>query len=125
MRGPPRPPSPLPGITAARWRGARPGRRPRPGRRAPAPVRRRRTGTGARLPGRGRRPGLAPRHRAAVIPGRGPGGRGGPRIYVSAGEPSGDAHAAAVVTALRRRLPDATFEAFGGPGLEAAGAIVL
>ena len=60
-----------------------------------------------------------------MSPGRGPGGRGGPRIYVSAGEPSGDAHAAAVVTALRRRLPDATFEAFGGPGLEAAGAIVL
>jgi lipid-A-disaccharide synthase len=44
---------------------------------------------------------------------------------VSAGEPSGDAHAAAVVTALRRRLPAATFEAFGGPSLEAAGAAVL
>ena len=55
----------------------------------------------------------------------GPGGPGGPRIYVSAGEPSGDAHAAAVVTALRRRVPGATFEAFGGPGLEAAGATVL
>jgi len=49
----------------------------------------------------------------------------GVRIYVSAGEPSGDAHAAAVVTALRRRLPGATFEAFGGPGLEAVGAVVL
>ncbi|HYK81927.1 MAG TPA: hypothetical protein VEU55_02175 [Gemmatimonadales bacterium] len=48
-----------------------------------------------------------------------------PRIYVSAGEPSGDAHAAAVVTALRRRLPAASFEAFGGPSLEAAGAAVL
>ena len=48
-----------------------------------------------------------------------------PRIYVSAGEPSGDAHAAAVVTALRRRLPAAAFEAFGGPSLEAAGATVL
>ena len=47
-----------------------------------------------------------------------------PRIYVSAGEPSGDAHAAAVVTALRRRLPAAAFEAFGGPSLEAAGATV-
>jgi lipid-A-disaccharide synthase len=46
------------------------------------------------------------------------------RIYVSAGEPSGDAHAAAVVTALARRLPHATFEAFGGPALAAAGATV-
>src|SRR6058998_3312671 len=48
-----------------------------------------------------------------------------PRIYISAGEPSGDAHAAAVVTALKRRLPEASVEAFGGPGLEAAGAAVL
>ena len=48
-----------------------------------------------------------------------------PRIYVSAGEPSGDAHAAAVVTALRQRLPAAAFEAFGGASLEAAGATVL
>ncbi|HUL02108.1 MAG TPA: lipid-A-disaccharide synthase [Gemmatimonadales bacterium] len=47
-----------------------------------------------------------------------------PRIYVSAGEPSGDAHAAAVVTALRRRL-DVDVDAFGGPALEAAGARVL
>jgi len=47
------------------------------------------------------------------------------RIYFSAGEPSGDAHAAAVATALRRRLPGATLEAFGGPRLEAAGATVL
>jgi lipid-A-disaccharide synthase len=47
-----------------------------------------------------------------------------PRIYISAGEPSGDAHAAAVVSALRQRLPAATFEAFGGPCLEAAGAMV-
>jgi len=47
------------------------------------------------------------------------------RLYVSAGEPSGDAHAAPVVTALRRRLPDLEVEAFGGPALEAAGARVL
>ena len=51
--------------------------------------------------------------------------RRAPRIYVSAGEPSGDAHAAAVVTALRQRLPAAAFEAFGGASLEAAGATVL
>jgi lipid-A-disaccharide synthase len=50
---------------------------------------------------------------------------GAPRIYVSAGEPSGDAHAGAVVTALRRRLPGARFDAFGGSSLEAAGATVL
>ncbi len=48
-----------------------------------------------------------------------------PRIYISAGEPSGDAHAAAVVTALKRRLPGVSVEAFGGPDLEAAGASVL
>ncbi len=48
-----------------------------------------------------------------------------PRFYVSAGEPSGDAHAAPVVTALRRRLPSLEVEAFGGPALEGAGAKVL
>lgn len=46
------------------------------------------------------------------------------RVYVSAGEPSGDAHAAAVVQALRQRI-DVDVEAFGGPQLEAAGANVL
>ncbi|MGH7699354.1 MAG: lipid-A-disaccharide synthase, partial [Gemmatimonadales bacterium] len=48
-----------------------------------------------------------------------------PRIYVSAGEPSGDAHAAPVVSALRRRMPDPAIEAFGGPLVERAGATVL
>ena len=48
-----------------------------------------------------------------------------PRIYISAGEPSGDAHAAAVASALRRRLPGVSLEAFGGPQLEQAGATVL
>jgi lipid-A-disaccharide synthase len=47
------------------------------------------------------------------------------RIYISAGEPSGDAHAAAVVTALKRRVPAVSVEAFGGPALDAAGATVL
>jgi lipid-A-disaccharide synthase len=47
-----------------------------------------------------------------------------PRIYISAGEPSGDAHGAAVASALRRRV-DVEIEAFGGPALEAAGATVL
>ena len=49
----------------------------------------------------------------------------GPRIYISAGEPSADAHAAAVATALRRRLPGLELEALGGPLLERAGARVL
>ncbi|HEV8264266.1 MAG TPA: lipid-A-disaccharide synthase [Gemmatimonadales bacterium] len=48
-----------------------------------------------------------------------------PRIYISAGEPSGDAHAAPVADALRRRLPGVQLEAFGGPLLERAGARVL
>jgi len=48
-----------------------------------------------------------------------------PTIYLSAGEPSGDAHASAVAAALKRRLPQAALEAFGGPRLEAAGARVL
>jgi len=47
------------------------------------------------------------------------------RIYISAGEPSADAHAAAVATALRRRLPGLELEALGGPQLERAGARVL
>ncbi|HXM37147.1 MAG TPA: lipid-A-disaccharide synthase [Gemmatimonadales bacterium] len=48
-----------------------------------------------------------------------------PRVYISAGEPSGDAHAAAVATALQRRLPGVELEALGGPLLERAGARVL
>lgn len=50
------------------------------------------------------------------------------RVYVSAGEPSGDAHAAAVVEALRRKRGTGNavqVDAFGGPALEAAGAAVL
>lgn len=50
---------------------------------------------------------------------------GAPRIYISAGEPSGDAHAAPVVTALRQRVPQATIDALGGPRMAAAGARVL
>lgn len=47
------------------------------------------------------------------------------RIFVSAGEPSGDLHGAGVVEALRRRYPDAAIDAFGGPAMGAAGASVL
>ena len=48
--------------------------------------------------------------------------RPAPRIFVSAGEPSGDLHGAGVVRALRARHPDATIEALGGPHMAAAGA---
>lgn len=48
--------------------------------------------------------------------------RGAPRIFISAGEPSGDLHAAGVVLALRKRYPDAVIEALGGPRIEQAGA---
>jgi len=47
------------------------------------------------------------------------------RIYISAAEPSADAHAAAVASALRRRLPGLELEALGGPLLERAGVRVL
>jgi lipid-A-disaccharide synthase len=48
--------------------------------------------------------------------------RPAPRIFVSAGEPSGDLHGAGVVRALRARHPDAMIEALGGPQMAAAGA---
>jgi lipid-A-disaccharide synthase len=48
--------------------------------------------------------------------------RGTPRIFISAGEPSGDLHGAGVVRALRARYPNATIEALGGPQMEQAGA---
>ena len=48
--------------------------------------------------------------------------RAGPRIFVSAGEPSGDLHGAGVVRALRERYPEASIEALGGPHMAQAGA---
>ena len=47
------------------------------------------------------------------------------RIFISAGEPSGDHHAANLIHALRRRLPDAEFVALGGPEVQKAGAQLL
>jgi lipid-A-disaccharide synthase len=44
-----------------------------------------------------------------------------PTIFVSAGDTSGDQHAAALVAALRARRPTARFVGFGGPALRAAG----
>ncbi|HXE58298.1 MAG TPA: lipid-A-disaccharide synthase [Gemmatimonadales bacterium] len=47
------------------------------------------------------------------------------RLLVSAGEPSGDLHGGRVVTALRRRFPDAEIDAVGGPRMAAAGATII
>lgn len=47
------------------------------------------------------------------------------RIFISAGEPSGDLHGAPVVEALHRRFPGAAIEGFGGPKMVAAGATIL
>jgi lipid-A-disaccharide synthase len=43
------------------------------------------------------------------------------RIFVSAGEPSGDLHGANLVRALRRAQPDARIEGFGGERMAQAG----
>jgi lipid-A-disaccharide synthase len=47
-----------------------------------------------------------------------------PRIFISAGEPSGDLHAAGIVRALSRRYPGAAIEALGGPRMAEAGATI-
>ena len=44
-----------------------------------------------------------------------------PRIFFSAGETSGDLHAAALAAAIRRRHPSAEFRGLGGPRLAAEG----
>ncbi|UCG85161.1 MAG: lipid-A-disaccharide synthase [Gemmatimonadota bacterium] len=43
------------------------------------------------------------------------------RVFMSAGEASGDAHGASVIEALRSRVPDLTIEGIGGPRMVAAG----
>jgi lipid-A-disaccharide synthase len=43
------------------------------------------------------------------------------RVFVSAGEPSGDHHAAVLVRALRDRQPDVECVGLGGPQMEIAG----
>lgn len=47
------------------------------------------------------------------------------RIFISAGEPSGDLHAGNLVHSLRKRMPEAEFVGFGGPNLARAGAKLL
>lgn len=43
------------------------------------------------------------------------------RIFITAGDPSADAHGARLMAALRRRMPEVQFEGFGGPMMELEG----
>ena len=47
------------------------------------------------------------------------------RIFISAGEPSGDLHGANLIHSLRRLRPDIEFVGFGGDRMEAAGCRLL
>jgi lipid-A-disaccharide synthase len=46
-------------------------------------------------------------------------------IFLSAGEPSGDLHAANLIRSLRQRRPEAEFVGYGGDRMEDAGAFLL
>ncbi|MBM3324417.1 MAG: lipid-A-disaccharide synthase, partial [Calditrichaeota bacterium] len=48
-----------------------------------------------------------------------------PTIFVSAGEVSGDAHGAGVISALRKRFSNANFFGIGGDRMAAAGVELL
>jgi lipid-A-disaccharide synthase len=47
------------------------------------------------------------------------------RFFISAGEPSGDLHAANLIESLRKRVPHAQFDGFGGPRMKAVGATLV
>ncbi|HMC63960.1 MAG TPA: lipid-A-disaccharide synthetase, partial [Gemmataceae bacterium] len=47
------------------------------------------------------------------------------RIFISAGEPSGDIHGSNLIRALRKLHPDAEFVGFGGERMEGAGCQLL
>ena len=47
------------------------------------------------------------------------------RIFISAGEPSGDLHGANLIAAIRERVPEVEFVGFGGPRMSEAGATLL
>ncbi len=47
------------------------------------------------------------------------------RLFLSAGEPSGDLHGANLAALLKRRFPDAELVGFGGPRMAAAGVRLL
>lgn len=61
----------------------------------------------------------APRRLAGPVSGD------GPVIFLSAGEPSGDLHGAALARALRKRLPDVRLLGLGGPRMAAEGMELL
>ncbi|MBC8124231.1 MAG: lipid-A-disaccharide synthase [Candidatus Kapabacteria bacterium] len=42
-------------------------------------------------------------------------------IFITAGDPSGDTHAARLMAEIRKRIPDVIFEGFGGPEMELQG----
>ena len=48
-----------------------------------------------------------------------------PSIAFSAGDPSGDVHAAHLIEALKRRLPDLHCSGLGGPAMQRAGVELL
>ena len=48
-----------------------------------------------------------------------------PSLCIVAGDPSGDAHAAQLIQALRAKTPSLTCSGLGGPAMRAAGATVL
>jgi lipid-A-disaccharide synthase len=48
-----------------------------------------------------------------------------PTVFISAGEPSGDAHAAAFASALRQAVPGVRLEGFGGTRLAEAGVALM
>lgn len=50
---------------------------------------------------------------------------GCPKFFLSAGEPSGDLHAARLIDRLRAYAPNAEFSALGGPAMKKAGCNVL
>jgi lipid-A-disaccharide synthase len=52
-------------------------------------------------------------------------GKDAMRIFISAGEPSGDLHGANLIRALRQRCPDVECVGFGGERMEAAGGRLL
>lgn len=47
-----------------------------------------------------------------------------PNLFFSVGEPSGDLHAAKLITQLRQLLPNATFQGFGGERMAQAGCYI-
>jgi lipid-A-disaccharide synthase len=47
------------------------------------------------------------------------------RVFISAGEPSGDLHAASLIRSLRKVFPDAEFTGYGGARMQEAGARLL